>query len=171
MKNLIKFAGAALVAATMLFTTSCTQDLCVKNKITCQNGGTCLDGICTCAAGYEGDLCATESRTKFVGTFSGNETCTVGSDTYSITIGNSGDVAKVVVTNLYNNTPAYVTPVNLNGTKFTAASVVVSTTPNTVTISDIAGTISGSSLTVSYKISSSAVGSATNACTFTGTKQ
>lgn len=171
MKNLIKFAGAALVAATMLFTTSCTQDLCVKNKITCQNGGICSEGICSCAAGYEGELCATESRTKFIGTFVGSETCTVGNDNYSIALSNSSDVAKVVVTNLYNNSPAYVVPVTLNGTKFTAASAVVSTTPNTVTISNVAGVITGSSLVVDYTISSSLSGSSPNTCKFTGAKQ
>jgi hypothetical protein len=83
MKNLFQFAGAALLAATMMFTApSCTQDPCVSKKITCANGGTCLEGVCTCVDGYQGDLCADLSRTNFLNSN--------GLATWKVTVGNDG---------------------------------------------------------------------------------
>ena len=35
--------------------TSCNKDRC--SNVTCQNGGTCLNGYCTCPVGFEGDHC------------------------------------------------------------------------------------------------------------------
>lgn len=48
---------------------SCSKDEC--KDVVCQNGGTCneTDGSCTCATGYEGTNCETESRKKFIKTW------------------------------------------------------------------------------------------------------
>ncbi len=51
--------------------TSCTKDAC--KGVTCQNGGTCSGGNCTCVTGYEGTNCETASRTKFVKTWSASD--------------------------------------------------------------------------------------------------
>ena len=49
--------------------------------------GTCTDGKCKCPTGYEGSKCLTEVRTKYLGTFTSSEQCSVSYDgTYSITI-------------------------------------------------------------------------------------
>lgn len=72
MKNLKTILLASVltvgVFSSTLFT-SCNQDKC-KN-VTCNNGGVCneTDGSCTCAAGFEGTNCETESRTKVFGSF------------------------------------------------------------------------------------------------------
>ncbi len=176
MKNLFQLAGAALLAATMLFsTTSCNQDPCVAKKITCANGGTCLDGLCSCVDGYEGELCAAESRTKFLGAnnaqavYTGPETCTVGTDNYSVTVSASTtDAIKLVVTNLYNNTPPYVFPIAVKGSKFTGSSISVGTT---AIIKNITGTLDANKLTIVYTIGSTLAGIPDNTCTFEGTKQ
>jgi len=46
--------------------------------VTCQNGGTCVDGNCDCPEGYSGTNCETEWRTKFLGTYAGVATCNFG---------------------------------------------------------------------------------------------
>jgi hypothetical protein len=72
-------------------------------NVTCNNGGTCNNGLCDCVLGYQGTTCNTETRAKYIGTFAANETCTSGSDTYSITIATvASNVAAVTITNLYN---------------------------------------------------------------------
>lgn len=72
MKNLKNILLASLLTvgtfSTVLFS-SCNQDKC--KDVVCANGGTCseVDGSCTCATGFEGTDCSTESRTKLIGTF------------------------------------------------------------------------------------------------------
>lgn len=55
--------GFGTVIAIMIFTavtyTSCTKDKC--KDVTCQNGGTCTDGVCSCPSGFEGTNCETAS--------------------------------------------------------------------------------------------------------------
>ncbi len=60
------FLGVAVVAALALTVNSCkkTDDPC--SGITCQNGGTCNNGSCSCATGYEGSRCETEIRAKYL---------------------------------------------------------------------------------------------------------
>ncbi len=41
--------------------TSCNKQNC--SMVTCQNGGTCSDGKCSCPAGYSGILCEVKART------------------------------------------------------------------------------------------------------------
>ena len=103
MKNLKSLFLASFLTiglfSTVVFT-SCDPDPC--KDIICANGGTCTDGNCTCPSGYEGTLCETLSRDKFIGVFSGTETCTVGTDAYSITVTANSDKVKFNIQNLYN---------------------------------------------------------------------
>lgn len=46
------------------------------DDVVCQNSGVCVEGDCDCAEGYEGTLCADESREKFYGTWKGIANCT-----------------------------------------------------------------------------------------------
>ncbi len=48
----------ALIAALLTIATSCQTDPCKKQ--TCLNNGTCIDGTCYCAEGYEGEHCQTK---------------------------------------------------------------------------------------------------------------
>lgn len=45
--------------------------------VSCLNGGTCDEGKCKCVQGYEGERCATASRDRFIGTWSGEYTIKV----------------------------------------------------------------------------------------------
>src|SRR5690606_20797803 len=118
------FATYSLVVALPLLTMySCTKDPC--KDVTCENSGTPTeDGdncICVCTAGYEGDKCQTEVRTKFLGQWQGEEIRTAGTDNYTITIAASGsDVVKITVNNVYNQ--AFVATATVDGTSFTVAS-------------------------------------------------
>jgi len=70
MKNLksILFAGFLTIGAFAASTfVACNPDAC--KDVVCNNGGTCTDGTCACATGFEGTNCDTESRTKVFGTF------------------------------------------------------------------------------------------------------
>lgn len=45
------------------------------DNVICLNGGTCNDGQCYCAEGYEGIKCATRWNEKFVGTYVASDEC------------------------------------------------------------------------------------------------
>lgn len=157
-KNILFSAMLTLGAFGAVTYTACNKDEC-KN-VTCQNGGTCSGGNCTCPTGYEGDRCQTLSRDKFIGTYTGNETCTVGSDEYSITIATNSDQLKITLTNIY-------------GQGFTGTGTI--TGPNTFALSGSqtgttytgTGTLNGNTLTLAYTITN---GVTTNSCTFIGNK-
>lgn len=60
------------ISSTVLYT-SCEQDACLDLK--CRNGGTCTDGFCRCASGYEGTQCEYSVAMKFVGHYYGDTKC------------------------------------------------------------------------------------------------
>lgn len=70
MKNLKSILLSSALTLGIFGTTtfiSCNPDAC--SDVVCNNGGTCTDGTCTCAVGFEGTNCDTESRTKLLGSF------------------------------------------------------------------------------------------------------
>lgn len=98
-------AGILMVfsLAIVTFYTSCT-DPC--KDVTCLNAGTCVDGTCDCADGYEGTDCGTETRAQFLGSYSvasgtitcgvtGNSTISAGTSVNVTT--NSGGVKKIAI--------------------------------------------------------------------------
>lgn len=48
-----------------LWMNSCKPNPCVTRAVECKNGGTCKDGDCICASGYEGDSCQFTVNKKF----------------------------------------------------------------------------------------------------------
>jgi len=73
MKLFKRIAFAAILAvgaSSAAFYTSCNKDKC--KDVTCQNGGTCSDGNCTCMTGYYGTTCDSSYRNLYVGTYKGN---------------------------------------------------------------------------------------------------
>lgn len=161
LKTILMASFLTLGALTTMTFTSCNGDKC-KDTV-CNNGGTCneSDGSCSCAVGYEGTDCATLSRAKFIGVFIGTETCTIGSDAYSITCSASASDLTFNIQNLYNQSLTAVA--SANGNAFTIPSQTVGAG---ITASG-SGSITGDNITVTYTINDGAV---TNTCTFTGTK-
>lgn len=91
---LITLSAFLSVAYTACNKTEVTpsEDLC--KSITCQNGGTCFKGKCSCPGGFEGTYCETRAINKFTGTWKLTEKITgstiaanIGTEkTYSVTI-------------------------------------------------------------------------------------
>jgi hypothetical protein len=107
--NLVVFTVAVtLMAFSSVFYTSCSKGdsgtRTCKNTV-CANGGICNKGICTCASGYEGPLCETLARQKFLGTWVTTENRTlnnVNGIQYTLTVVPGPNISEVRIKNLYN---------------------------------------------------------------------
>ncbi len=74
-----------------------TSDPC--SGITCNHGGVCSSGTCTCPTGYMGTNCQTLA---LIGSWKGNDACSVGGPYNNIIISvasSSTDTTKVLITN------------------------------------------------------------------------
>ena len=74
MKSIRNIAFSVLLtlgAFSAMTYTSCNKDEC--KDVVCQNGGTCNEGICACATGYEGTNCETEIRGKVIKTWTAKD--------------------------------------------------------------------------------------------------
>src|SRR5690606_9067709 len=74
-------------------------DPCVN--VNCQNGGVCNNGTCNCPTSYEGTTCQTPARDKFLGSYSGSETCDSGPWSYNISLSISSNINEIIIGNLY----------------------------------------------------------------------
>lgn len=161
MKSIRNIAFSALLAVgafTMVTYTACTKDEC--KDVVCSNGGTCVTGTCNCPTGYEGTTCQTITRDKFLGTYNGNETCTIGSDQYSVTFTTNSDNLKMTFSNIYNDDYTALCTIT-SGNSFS-----FSNTQDGATFTGT-GSINGNTLTVDYTIVDNAI---SNTCKFIGTK-
>lgn len=162
---------AVLGISTSVFFSGCKKDPC--KDVVCQNSGVpteSTDGetcACECTAGYEGEFCETESRAKFIGTYTASDACsTSGSSTYTTTISTSSASAdKVLLSNFWG---VFTNPVTATvaGSTITIASQDPDNDGYKVSGN---GTISGSTITFTYSITDPA-GTVDN-CNSTWTKQ
>jgi hypothetical protein len=169
MRSIRRIALTALVAFTTFGTvtfTSCNPDEC--KDVVCNNGGTCneADGSCTCASGYEGTACETAWATKFTGTYSVTENCSLSGSVgpYSATIAASSTNN---VTILLSNFGNFTTPVTINAT---VASTNTLTIPQQTVGGKMfqgSGTYTNGILNITYSVS----GTGTENCTAVWTKQ
>ena len=60
-RSVIFTAIITLLAFGAAIYTSCNKDRC--SNVACQNGGTCVNGYCSCTYGYEGDHCEIRVKT------------------------------------------------------------------------------------------------------------
>jgi len=100
MKSIRNIAFSALLtfgAFGAITYTACNKDEC--KDVVCQNGGTCSEGNCTCPTGYEGTNCETLSRTKFIGTWTGSDICTINTYNVTLTISTSSNEINALVAN------------------------------------------------------------------------
>lgn len=153
MKNLksILLAGFLTVGAfSSAVFTSCNPDAC--KDVVCQNGGNCTDGTCTCPAGYEGTLCETMARTKFVKNWTAAD-IEAGTSTvipYSCVITAGAGVTNLVIASTFAD-------------DFFVNSITATASGNTITIAsqepdsdnywvEGTGTMSGTTLSWNYKL-------------------
>lgn len=162
MKSIRNIAFSALLAVgafTTITYTSCNTDEC--EDVECFNGGTCIAGSCACPTGYEGTDCTTLTRDKFVGVYNGNETCTIGSDTYAITLSANSEDLKINYTNVYNQNLSAVCTITSTNTFTFSGSAAGGITYNGT------GSLNANTITVDYTVND---GVSTNSCKFIGTK-
>jgi hypothetical protein len=64
---ILSLLATVLLFGFTLYFSACQPDACVTRATECKNGGTCRDGDCVCALGYEGDSCQFTVNKKFDG--------------------------------------------------------------------------------------------------------
>lgn len=71
-------------------------------NVTCLNGGTCVNGTCSCSSGYEGTDCSGVIRKKFIGTYKGYSKNSHTNDSLmiTVTITENTDIDKVAIAGL-----------------------------------------------------------------------
>lgn len=126
-RSLFLSAGVSLALAFGI--ASCNTDKC--KDVVCQNDGTCLEGVCDCATGYEGEFCETKANAKWVGTWGVNETCngTAGSP-YSVIVTASTNPSNISMQDLGNyscTSGSYNVPATVSGNTVTVSGTVCST--------------------------------------------
>ena len=147
----------ALGLFTASLITSCKKDEADPcDNVTCLNGGSCNNGACSCASGYEGATCGTETRAKFVGVFNGTFSCPGVNATVTLT--NSTSAAGITSIVMFDGADTWIGTVT--GTTVNIATQTV-TGGNTISGS---GQLSGLILTLNLNVSGTT-------CTYTGTKQ
>ena len=73
MKKMNFKKSALLMILTIMFLGSCNNEPC--DDILCQNDGICIDGLCDCPLGFEGEFCEEFSREKILGDFDVSSDC------------------------------------------------------------------------------------------------
>lgn len=157
-KNIAFSALLAIGAFSVVTYTSCNKDEC--KDVVCLNGGNCVSGTCQCPTGYEGSTCEVLTRDKFIGTYVGTETCSIGSDNYTMTVTTNSNNIMITLTNLYNQ--GFTALGTVSGANTFTLSGSQGTTSYTGT-----GTLNGNQITVQYSITSPI---ANNTCTFIGAR-
>ncbi|MCB9063767.1 MAG: calcium-binding EGF-like domain-containing protein [Chitinophagales bacterium] len=96
-RNIAFTAIASFAVFSMVTYTACNKDAC--KDVTCNNGGTCINGTCACPDGYEGTNCETITREKFLGTWKGSDVCNNNTYNVTLTVSSSSDEVRALVNN------------------------------------------------------------------------
>jgi hypothetical protein len=106
--------------------TSCNKDKC--KDVVCQNGGTCSEGNCSCATGYEGTNCETKETAKFVKSWTAADKTATGASVpaYTAIIVAGTDVTGVKISHFSGN--------NSLGSSYFVNDVIASVSGTTITI-------------------------------------
>lgn len=101
-KTILLSAISALLVMGSLTYTSCRQrDKC--REITCAFSGTCVEGKCYCATGYEGTQCEKLIRAKFSGPWTVLESGTKSfTEEYALDVYEGGGTDSIYIRNFNN---------------------------------------------------------------------
>lgn len=166
-KHIYFIFALTCLTITGVLLSGCKKEEDPCDNVTCQNGGTCNNGSCSCASGYEGATCGTEMRSKFIASYTVQENCSPGGNfNYNMTINSSATGVQNVVINNFYGVGAAVTA-SVSGSSITIASQTVTVNGTAVTFSG-SGQLSGNIMTLSYTAS---IGGDADNCTATCTKQ
>ncbi|MBS1773217.1 MAG: calcium-binding EGF-like domain-containing protein [Bacteroidetes bacterium] len=143
---------------------ACNKDAC-KNVV-CNNGGTCVNGTCSCPTGFYGATCDSLVRNKFLGSWSGADVCGSGTYNIALTIGSSSGAINALV----NNPGGFGGTVQITGT-VTSSNALSFTNASVGGGRTLTGTMTfnGNNMTFAYTVTP-AVGVVDN-CNGTYTKQ
>ena len=154
MKNTkLNFLFTAAIAA-LVFLSGC-KNAC--KDVDCNNG-TCVDGTCTCDAGYQGTACDVMHNAKFVGVYALVQSCDTNGSTssYDVTITASAtNPSSITLFNIEEEpTPGINGVINDDGVSFTIAPQSIGTTAyGTVeTTQDATTDVDGNSINLTYKV-------------------
>jgi|SRR5690606_5316460 len=152
-RNFLWFLSFALLS-TALTLTSCDDDPC--KDVECGANGTCFDGVCQCNEGYEGTNCELEWTAKFLGSYNVEDVCTgenPGTYLYETTISKVDDMTLRI-----SNFAGFNQSLNVTVSRETASS----STADKISFTNVTdasnrvfngeGTISGSTITITYTV-------------------
>ena len=153
MKQIKNVIAVFALAIGLMFAQSCA-DPC--KDVECGANGTCVEGVCECNAGFEGDQCETEMRTKFLKTGATvSETCG-GTNTPAYTVdiikGNAIDAVRIKNLGNYDcsgTTSEYYVEGTVSGTSLTIPQQTVNILTCSITFSG-SGSVSGTSVSITY---------------------
>ncbi len=100
-KNIALSALLTIGAFGAVTYTSCTKDQC--KDVVCANSGTCLNGICSCPSGFEGNLCQTLSVTKFVKVWNATDVINGTNLVYTVAIGSGINPTSAIISNSFSD--------------------------------------------------------------------
>ncbi len=122
-RNIAFSALLALGAFTTVTYTACNPDEC--KDVVCNNGGSCVDGTCNCATGYEGTKCETEARKKFIKTWTATDKeGTTDLPTYTSAIVAGTSITEVKINNIADDFFTNDVVATISGNKITIASQI-----------------------------------------------
>lgn len=104
MRYLLLTAFVTFAIFSAIFYSACNKNKC--HNVLCQNNGVCNSGNCVCPVGFEGNLCQTLTRNKFLFTYNGYDLCGDNNlrTQYSVHfLAVLHDSTEMVITNFLNN--------------------------------------------------------------------
>ena len=146
-----------LAGAGLVILAACNTDKC-KDK-NCGTNGTCniVTGACDCTVGYEGATCATEQRTKTVGSYQcyerANTSGSVEGTPYAVNVAaapSGSPVTSILLSNLGNYSLSGLSSYNVTATMVTTDSFTITNSSIGNTTFNGGGRISGTTITGRY---------------------
>ncbi len=96
--TIIVFSISAFVSCTKYPTKRNGTIIEPCKNVVCYNGGTCVDGLCKCPAGFNGTDCQDAWNASYTGTYEANDQCDI-LNKYLVSVGTGGGDANQISVN------------------------------------------------------------------------